>query len=124
MDETDYAERIRLLESKLKAMAWIDVPCQICMERDQNTTFSCGHGACKECSERLINCHICGQTIESFSSTGKAKNTPHFLGGGGETSLPHFKTYFTPIGRPLLSLDNNLKRLIPIILFCLQCSLS
>ena len=83
MDETDYAERIRLLESKLKAMAWIDVPCQICMERDQNTTFSCGHGACKECSERLINCHICGQTIESFSSTGKAKNTPHFLGGGG-----------------------------------------
>ena len=83
MDETDYAERIRLLESKLKAIAWIDVPCQICMERDQNTTFSCGHGACKECSERLINCHICGQTIESFSSTGKAKNTPHFLGGGG-----------------------------------------
>ena len=77
---------------------------------------------------------------------GKAKNTPHFpgvvVGGGGggvsgvrdmvhprrakffETSLPHFKTYFTPIGRALLSLDNNLKRLISIILLCLQCSLS
>ena len=76
MDETDYAERIRLLESKLQAMAWIDIPCQICMERDQNTTFSCDHGACKECSERLINCHICGQTIESFSSTGKGHSWP------------------------------------------------
>ena len=74
----------------------------------------------------------------------RAKNTPHFPGGGGgggggggvsgvrelggakffETSLPHFKTYFSPIGRPLLSLDNNIKRLIPIILLCLQCSLS
>ena len=48
------------------------------------------------------------------------------LGGAKffETSLPHFKTYFTPIGRALLSLDNNLKRLISIILLCLQCSLS
>ena len=94
MDETDYAERIRLHESKLQAMARIDaLPCQICMERDENMVFSCGHGACKECSERLENCHICSQTIQSFSPTGKGhswpvrqKICPTFLqgvGGGG-----------------------------------------
>ena len=103
MDETDYAERIRLLESKLKAMDWIDVRCQICMERDQNTTFSCGHGACKECSERLTNCHICGQTIEPFSSTGKGQKVRQktrltFLRGGGGVGVSGVRDMVHPRG--------------------------
>lgn len=64
MDETDYAERIRLLESQLQAREDV-ILCQICMERDIKMVFSCGHGTCKECSERLKNCHICRQTIQS-----------------------------------------------------------
>ena len=41
-----------------------------------------------------------------------------------EMSFLHCKTYFMKISRALLSLNNNLKCLIPIILLCLQCSLS
>ena len=41
-----------------------------------------------------------------------------------EMSFLHCKTYFMKISQPLLALDNNLKCLIPIILLCLQCSLS
>ena len=40
-----------------------------------------------------------------------------------ETSFHHFKTSFYA-NWPLLSLDNNLKCLIPIILLYLQCPLS
>ena len=39
-----------------------------------------------------------------------------------ETSFPQFDLSYA--NWPLLSLDNNLKCLIPIILLCLQCSLS
>ena len=39
-----------------------------------------------------------------------------------ETSFPHFKTYFTQIGHCWK--DNNLKCLVPVILLCIQCSLS
>ncbi|CAH3156860.1 unnamed protein product, partial [Porites lobata] len=65
MDETYYAERIRLLESQLQAREDV-IQCQICMERHKTVVFFCGHGTCKECSEGLINCHICRQTIQSF----------------------------------------------------------
>ena len=41
-----------------------------------------------------------------------------------EMSFLHFKTYFMKINKLLLSLDNNLKCLIRIILLCLQCALS
>ena len=75
MDETDYAERIRRLESQLQAREDV-IQCQICMERDITMVFSCGHGTCKECSEGLKNCHICRQTIKSFSSTGKGHSWP------------------------------------------------
>ena len=64
MDETDYAERTRFLESRLEARENV-IQCQICMERDRNMVFLCGHGACKECSERLQICHVCRQTIQN-----------------------------------------------------------
>ena len=64
MDETDYAERIRRLESQLQARDDV-ILCQICMERDKNVVFFCGHSACKECSERLEHCHVCRQTIQN-----------------------------------------------------------
>ncbi|XP_073251415.1 E3 ubiquitin-protein ligase MIB2-like isoform X2 [Porites lutea] len=64
MDETDYAERIRRLESQLQAREDV-IQCQICMERDIKMVFSCGHGTCKECSERLETCHICRQPIQN-----------------------------------------------------------
>ena len=64
MDETEFAERIRRLESQLQAREDA-IQCQICMERDKNVVFFCGHGACKECSERLKDCHICRKTIQN-----------------------------------------------------------
>ena len=64
MDDTDYAQRIRVLESQLQAREDA-ILCQICMERDKNVVFFCGHSACKECSERLEHCHVCRQTIQN-----------------------------------------------------------
>ena len=64
MDDTDYAERIRVLESQLQAREDA-ILCPICMERDKNVVFFCGHSACKECSERLEDCHVCRQTIQN-----------------------------------------------------------
>lgn len=64
MDETDYAERVRQLESQLRAREDA-IQCPICMERDKNMLFLCGHGACKECSERLQTCHICREEIRN-----------------------------------------------------------
>lgn len=64
MDQTDYNERVRSLEERLRVMEE-DKQCQICMERDKNMVFLCGHGACKECSERLRSCHVCRESIQN-----------------------------------------------------------
>ena len=64
MDSTDYQDRVRSLENELRAMQ-DDRQCQICMERNKNMVFLCGHGACKECSERLTVCHICRFSIQN-----------------------------------------------------------
>lgn len=37
--------------------------CKICMARKRNTVFLCGHSACKECADSLINCIKCKQRI-------------------------------------------------------------
>jgi len=37
--------------------------CNICEERLKSFAFDCGHTSCKECSEILIECHICRQKI-------------------------------------------------------------
>lgn len=64
MNDTDYDVRIRELESQLQAREDA-IQCQICMERDKNMLFLCGHGACKECSERIEVCHICRTVIQN-----------------------------------------------------------
>lgn len=64
MDSTDYQDRVRSLENQVRVLQ-DDRQCQICMERDKNMVFLCGHGACKECSERLKDCHICRLTIQN-----------------------------------------------------------
>ena len=64
MDATDYNERVRSLEERLRVMEE-DRQCQICMERDKNVAFLCGHGACGICSERLQICHVCREAIQN-----------------------------------------------------------
>ena len=64
MDATEYNQRVRTLEERLRVME-DDRQCQICMERDKNMVFLCGHAACRECSERLQVCHVCRQTIQN-----------------------------------------------------------
>ena len=61
MDARDYEDRLRSLENHLE--------CQICMERDKNMVFLCGHGACRECSERLQTCHVCRKPIQNRIQT-------------------------------------------------------
>ena len=94
------------------------------------------------CNGLLFSLNFSSAVNRPFMA-GKAKNMCQrctLLGGGGqwseghgppllgnfgakfsETSFPHFRTYFYA-NQPLLSLDNHLKCLIPIILLCLQCS--
>jgi len=38
--------------------------CGICMERNRNVVFLCGHGACTPCTQGLVNCHMCRTKIE------------------------------------------------------------
>ena len=37
--------------------------CKLCMARRRTVVFLCGHSACKECAESLINCLKCKQRI-------------------------------------------------------------
>ncbi|KAK8766810.1 hypothetical protein V5799_006411 [Amblyomma americanum] len=37
--------------------------CSICMERQRNVVFLCGHGACDDCAADLDACHMCRETI-------------------------------------------------------------
>lgn len=64
MDAEDYNARVRSLEERVRVMQE-DRQCQICMERDKNMVYLCGHGACKECSERLEICHVCRTPIQN-----------------------------------------------------------
>ena len=64
MDVTDYAHRLRSLQEQLKAKENA-TQCQICMERDKDVVFMCGHGACARCSNKLRDCHVCRKTIQN-----------------------------------------------------------
>lgn len=33
--------------------------CAICMEREKDTVFQCGHQTCSECAWKIANCHTC-----------------------------------------------------------------
>ena len=48
------AERERAQESR---------QCAICLERDVNLAFECGHQVCDTCGEGLSKCHICRKDI-------------------------------------------------------------
>ena len=37
--------------------------CTICMERQSNVAFLCGHRACSECTDTLKSCHMCRGSI-------------------------------------------------------------
>ncbi|XP_072034170.1 tumor susceptibility gene 101 protein-like [Amphiura filiformis] len=54
-------------ETKFKDKKSPDEPssevCKLCMARRRTTVFLCGHSACKECAESLINCLKCKQRI-------------------------------------------------------------
>ena len=41
------------------------IVCAICMEREKNVVFLCGHMACSICSDRLQVCHICREEIQN-----------------------------------------------------------
>ena len=38
--------------------------CPICMERQINRVFNCGHTCCEHCASRMIACHTCRRVIE------------------------------------------------------------
>ncbi|CAD5122217.1 DgyrCDS10668 [Dimorphilus gyrociliatus] len=56
-----YKEKIRSLEDT--------ITCNICMEREKNITFMCGHQACSICSTPLKSCHICRKPITKKINT-------------------------------------------------------
>lgn len=33
--------------------------CSICMCRDVNMAFNCGHQVCGQCGDKLLDCHVC-----------------------------------------------------------------
>jgi len=45
--------------------------CVVCLDRDKNTAFDCGHQVCWECAGPLTTCPICrkriGAKIKLFS---------------------------------------------------------
>mmetsp|Transcript_18395 Transcript_18395/g.65131 ORF Transcript_18395/g.65131 Transcript_18395/m.65131 type:complete len:508 (-) Transcript_18395:77-1600(-) len=37
--------------------------CAVCLERNKNTAFTCGHQACGECAAVLTECHLCRAAV-------------------------------------------------------------
>ncbi|KAK6635597.1 hypothetical protein RUM44_000851 [Polyplax serrata] len=56
------AERLRYLETKIQEIEEA-LDCTICMERNRNVAFLCGHRTCEECSLTLKVCPMCRKTI-------------------------------------------------------------
>lgn len=52
----------RELEARLQQLEEVH-SCGICMERQRNVVFLCGHGACDLCAADLQNCHMCRETL-------------------------------------------------------------
>lgn len=50
------------LEAKVRELE-DTLNCGICMERQRNIIFMCGHGSCDDCAKNLQDCHICRRTI-------------------------------------------------------------
>lgn len=56
------AELLRYLETKIQEIEE-SLDCTICMERNRNVAFLCGHRTCEECSLTLNECPMCRKTI-------------------------------------------------------------
>ena len=37
--------------------------CALCMDKDKDCTFACGHQTCMQCALQLSVCHICQQRV-------------------------------------------------------------
>lgn len=57
-----HLDRLRYLESKIMEFEETR-SCGICMERERNIAFLCGHGCCSRCAETLKTCHMCREKI-------------------------------------------------------------
>lgn len=57
-----HLDRLRYLESKIMEFEETR-SCSICMERERNVAFLCGHGCCSRCAETLKTCHMCREKI-------------------------------------------------------------
>ncbi|XP_037513549.1 E3 ubiquitin-protein ligase MIB2 [Rhipicephalus sanguineus] len=57
------SEAQRELEAKLRRLEEAHT-CIICMERERNVAFMCGHAACDRCAANLSVCHMCRIPID------------------------------------------------------------
>ena len=55
----------RLARDELFDVLKDGITCPICLDRQKNLAFSCGHQVCKECSARLVDCPTCRVKISS-----------------------------------------------------------
>ena len=39
------------------------ITCDICMTREKNTVFNCGHSTCSKCSQKIETCGLCKTKI-------------------------------------------------------------
>ncbi|KAH8041271.1 hypothetical protein HPB51_014419 [Rhipicephalus microplus] len=59
----DNESQQRELEARLRRLEEAHT-CIICMERERNVAFMCGHVACDRCAANLSDCHICRNPID------------------------------------------------------------
>lgn len=62
-DVKEKDSQIRNLEKRLDD-AEEKLLCAICMERQRNMAFLCGHSVCKECGEPMKECPMCRKPVE------------------------------------------------------------
>ena len=63
-------ERVRVemrteMEEEMKQREKEAKECSICLEREANVVFGCGHQACETCGGKLEVCHICRKKVQS-----------------------------------------------------------
>lgn len=59
----DLLNSLKNLEAKVRDIENVNT-CTICLDRQRNVMFLCGHGTCDICSPSLDMCPICRDPIE------------------------------------------------------------
>lgn len=59
----DLLTSLKSLEAKVKEIESVNT-CTVCLDRQRNVMFMCGHGTCDVCSPALELCPICRDPIE------------------------------------------------------------